>query len=50
VAEVSVATVKSLMGLVVDRSRAPGTAGADALAELKGVLVGYLAPALAPPS
>jgi len=49
VAEVSVATVKSLMGLVVDPSRAPGTSSADALVELKEVLVGYLTPALAPP-
>jgi AcrR family transcriptional regulator len=44
VAQVSVATVKSLMPLVMERS------DPDAVAELKRVLTGYLTPALAPPA
>ena len=46
VAQVSVATVKALMGLVMDPARRDGAA--EATAELKRVLVGYLGPALAP--
>jgi AcrR family transcriptional regulator len=46
VAQVSVATVKSLMPLVMERT---GTDSAAAIAELKRVLTGYLTPALAPP-
>lgn len=57
VAEVSVATVKSLMPLVMERTRdgsprdsGPGPgAAAEVVAELKRVLTGYLEPALAPP-
>jgi AcrR family transcriptional regulator len=43
VAQVSVATVKSLMPLVMERN------DPDAVTELKRVLTGYLTPALAPP-
>ena len=48
VAQVSVATVKALMGMVMDPARREGAG--EATAELKRVLVGYLGPALAPPS
>ena len=45
-AEVTVATVKSLMPLVMEQSRQGDPAAA--IAELKSVLSGYLGPALAP--
>jgi AcrR family transcriptional regulator len=48
VAQVAVATVKSLMPLVMEHSR-QGDPG-PAIAELKAVLAGYLGPALAPPA
>jgi AcrR family transcriptional regulator len=48
VAEVAVATVKSLMPLVVEQSRRGDPA--PAIAELKRVLSSYLTPALAPPA
>jgi len=44
VASVSVATVKSVMAIVFEPT---GTGQVDAAAELKGVLIGYLGPALA---
>ena len=58
VAQVSVATVKALLPLVVERRQAGGIGGApadgpgsaaEAVVELKRVLTGYLEPALAPP-
>jgi AcrR family transcriptional regulator len=47
VAQVSVATVKSLLPLVMDASRR--RSAPDVLTEIKHVLTGYLGPALAPP-
>ncbi len=48
VAQVSVATVKSLLPLVMDASRR--RSAPDVIAEIKQVLTGYLGPALAPPA
>lgn len=50
IAQVTVATVKSLMPLVLEQSRPAGdpAAATAAIAELKSVLSGYLGPALAP--
>jgi AcrR family transcriptional regulator len=49
VADVSVATVRSLMPLVMTQPSPGDARSAAAVAELKSVLSGYLGPALAPP-
>jgi AcrR family transcriptional regulator len=48
IAQVSVATVKSLMGLIMDEART--AAPPEATTELKRLLTNYLEPALAPPT